>query len=360
VTAPRFLFVPVSGPTGMGEYARCRALADAVCARWPDAAIHFLLSEQAPYARSTPYEYTLFPGSPTLHDAAGREAIRAFAPDVAVFDNAGRKGQLATAHALGAGVVYVSSRWRPRTKAFRLRWLPYIDEHWIPYPEFVGGALTAFERFKQRLLGRPRVRFLDVLLPIPGEAARAEALARLGVTAGAFVLLVPGGGTPHPNAHPNARRAPEIYDEVARRLARAGHVVVVAGRDAPAGALPADGARWAGRLPPSDLAALLGTARLVVTNGGDTLLQSLACGRPTIAAPIAADQPARLAKCAARGGVVGSALDEGALAGHALRVLGDAATYDRLASEARALGFANGLPAALDAFAAMLVARGRG
>jgi glycosyltransferase involved in cell wall biosynthesis len=357
VTAPRFLFVPVSGPTGMGEYARCRTLAEAVRSRWPDAAVHFLLSEQAPYARTTPYDFTLFPGSPTLHDVAGREAIRAFAPDVVVFDNAGRKGQLAAAHALGARVVYVSSRWRPRTKAFRLRWLPYIDEHWIPYPEFVGGALTAFERLKQRIVGRPRVRFLDVLLPLVAPADAAAVLARLHVRAGEFVLLVPGGGTPHPNAHPNARRAPEIYDSVARRLAAAGHAVVVAGRDAPAD--EASRATWAGRLPPSDLAALLGGARLVVTNGGDTLLQALACGRATISAPIAADQPARLAKCAARGGVVASELDADALAGHALAVLGDPARLERLASEARALGFANGVTTALDAFAAMLADRER-
>jgi hypothetical protein len=178
------MFVPVSGPTGMGEYARCLALAHAVRGRWPGAAIHFLLSEQAPYARSTPYEHTLFPASPTLHDREGREAIRAFRPDVIVFDNAGRKGQLAAAHSLGAGVVYVSSRWRPRTKAFRLRWLPYLDEHWIPYPEFVGGSLTTFERLKQRIAGRPRVRYLDVVLPLVAPATVEAGLARLRTQAG--------------------------------------------------------------------------------------------------------------------------------------------------------------------------------
>jgi hypothetical protein len=31
----RILFVPVSGPSGMGEFARARSLADALRARWP-------------------------------------------------------------------------------------------------------------------------------------------------------------------------------------------------------------------------------------------------------------------------------------------------------------------------------------
>lgn len=354
------MFVPVSGPTGMGEYARCMALAYAVRGRWPDAAIHFLLSEQAPYARSTPYEYTLFPASPTLHDRAGRAAIRAFRPDVVVFDNAGRKGQLAAAHALGAGVVYVSSRWRPRTKAFRLRWLPYLHEHWIPYPEFVAGALTPFERLKQKLMGRPRVRFLDVMLPPVDPATAAPVLARFALDRDAFVLVVAGGGTPHPNAHPNARRAPAIYDAVAARLAAAGHVVAIAGRDAPAGhdaEARTSRIRWCGRLPPHELAAVLGAARIVITNGGDTLLQALACGRPSVAAPIAADQPARLAKCATRGGVVAVELDEEALGAAALDLLADAPRQRRLAEEARGYGLASGLAVAVDAFGALLERR---
>jgi glycosyltransferase involved in cell wall biosynthesis len=371
----------------MGEYARCLALAHAVRGRWPGAAIHFLLSEQAPYARSTPYEYTLFAASPTLHDREGREAICAFRPDVVVFDNAGRKGQLAAAHALGAGVVYVSSRWRPRTKAFRLRWLPYLDEHWIPYPEFVGGSLTRFERLKQRLVGRPRVRFLDVMLPPVDPEAASAVLARHGLERDGFTLLVAGGGTPHPNASANAQRAPAIYDAVAARLAAAGHAVAVAGRSAPdpgvsaasiapgaptapnspdaPGAAGAAGAsvtrgnaaapvRWCGRLPPHELAALLGAARLVVTNGGDTLLQSLACGRPTVAAPIAADQPARLGTCAARGGIVAVELDEHALARAALDLLADEPRRERLAAEARAYGLTSGIATALDAFGALL------
>jgi ADP-heptose:LPS heptosyltransferase len=349
---PRFMFVPVSGPTGMGEYARCRTLAHAVRSRWPESAIHFLLSEQAPYARSTPYDYTLFPGSATLHDEAGRRAIREFRPDVVVFDNAGRKGQLETAHRIGAGVVYVSSRWRPRTKAFRLRWLPFIDEHWIPYPEFVGGSLTRFERLKQRLMGRPRVRYLDVLLPTPAPTEAAEVLSRFGLPSGDYVLILPGGGT----AHPNARSAPEIYEDVAGRLAAAGHRVVVAGRDAPAGrnGPTGTGVQWAGRLPTDELTALLADARLVVTNGGDTLLQALACERPVVAAPIAADQPARLAKCASRGGVVAVALDADALAVAALAALADPVGLAQLAGAARAQGLTNGLPEVLDAFGTLL------
>ncbi|MCZ8132182.1 MAG: hypothetical protein O9284_12915 [Steroidobacteraceae bacterium] len=361
--APRFLFVPVSGPTGMGEYARCLTLAGAVRTRWPAAEIHFLLSEKAPYARTTPYPYTLFPGSPTLHDHAGRAAIARFAPHVAVFDNAGRAGQLAAARAAGARVVFVSSRWKPRLKAFRLRWMRHLDEHWIPYPEFVGGSLTAYERLKLLLAGggRPRIRYLDVLLPEPDRAAADATLAAQGVTREGYVLVVPGGGT----GHPGAEGALRAYETTALRLAARGHAVVVVGSPGPVptGAAGPGGAdvepdarpvRWAGRVPPAEIATLLANARLVVTNGGDTLLQALAFGRPAVAAPIAADQPERLAKCAARGGVVPAALDAAALVAAAVGLLDAPEALVHEAGRARALGLANGVQPALDAFAALL------
>ena len=349
---PRVLFVPVSGPSGMGEYARCLTLAGAVAARWPGAAIHFLLSAEAPYARSTPHPFTLLPGSPTLHNAAACAAIREFAPDVTLFDNAGRKSQLVAARARGGRTVFVSSRWRPRLKAFRLRWMRHLDEHWIPYPEFVGGSLTRLERLKQRLLGRPRVRYLDVLLPPPPAAAAAATLARAGVAPGGYVLVVPGGGS----AHPGAVGTPAAFEAAAERIAAAGHLVLVAGRErgpAVAAAAHAPSARWLGRLPPAEIAALLRGAALVVTNGGDTLLQALAAGRATVAAPIANDQPERLARCVARGGVVGVAPQPEALATAALRLLDDGAERARLAAAARALGLVDGIETALAAIAAL-------
>jgi len=50
-------------------------------------------------------------------------------------------------------------------------------------------------------------------------------------------------------------------------------------------------------LPQPQLIQLLRRARIVVSNGGDTLLQALACGSACVAVPIAHDQAARIARC---------------------------------------------------------------
>src|SRR5450432_1161124 len=162
---PRLLFVPVSGPRGMGEYARAIAIATAVAQRWPAAEIRFALSRSAAYAAETPFPATLLPSSPTFHSREMAALLRDFKPTVVLFDNAGRTSQLRAAVAGGARTVFISSRPKQRRRAFRLRWMRLLDEHWIAYPQFIAGPLGALERLKLFLLGRPRVRFIDTVLP---------------------------------------------------------------------------------------------------------------------------------------------------------------------------------------------------
>ncbi len=315
-TNARLLFIPVSGPLGMGEYARSAAIAAGLQQRLPGAEVHFLLSRAAPYAATTPFAATLLPSSPTFHPREVRALIREFQPRVVVFDNAGRTLQLRAAHEAGARVVFVSSRRRQRRKAFRLRWLPLIDEHWIAYPEFIAGALTPLERLKVAIRGGPRVRFVDTLLPAADAALAADTLGRFGLVAGGYVLIVPGGGS----AHPGAEGAPGIVAAAARVIAAHGHPTLLVG---PSPGDSSDPARLqrAPLLPLPQLCELIRAARLVVCNGGDTLLQVLACQRPCVAVPIAHDQAHRIAACVRAGLAVAARLDPQAIHSTALDLL---------------------------------------
>ena len=234
---PRILFVPVSGPYGMGEYARCAAIAAAVQRRWPAAAVQFVLSRAAPYAASAPFPTTLLPTSATFQSAAVARVLETWRPQVVVFDNAGRTAQLRAARRAGARVVYVSARRRQRSKAFRLRWMRMIDEHWIAYPEFIAGTLSALERLKLRLLRRPTVRYLDVICSRPTPEQRAALMSHAGRTPGAYVLVVPGGGTGHPGAEDAAGQ----FLAAARRLAAVGIPTVFVGPASPRCALRVPG-----------------------------------------------------------------------------------------------------------------------
>jgi hypothetical protein len=330
----------------MGEYARSLAIATAVVERWPQCEIHFVLSSAAPYAAATPFPKTLLPSSPTFHSDEVIRAIREFRSDVIIFDNAGRTRQLRAAHASGARIVYISSRPRQRRRAFRLRWMPRIDEHWIAYPEFIAGSLTKLERLKLWIFNRPVVRYLDTLVPPENPVLSQALLSRFALQAGTYVLVVPGGGT----GHPGKENAPDIVADGAARIALHGHPTIVVGVPTPEPSTPTHRLlQYTPRLPMTELAELIRAASLVISNGGDTLLQVLACGRPCVAVAIAGDQAHRIEKCVQKGLALRAALDAGELATISLALLDDEAKLTALAVRAGRSGVNNGLEIALAA-----------
>jgi hypothetical protein len=343
VATARILFVPVSGPRGAGEYARVLAIANEVARRWPDSAIHFVVSSAAPYANSVPFPATLVPASPTYHSREVAETIAQFRPTLTIFDNAGRTEQLRSALRAGSRIVYVSSRLRQRRKAFRLRWMRMLDEHWVAYPEFVAGPPGPVEGAKLRWMGRPTLRYLDALLP-PVDVERARrTLAQFGLRAGEYVLVVPGGGT----AHRGAEDAPAIVAEAAARIASHGRPVLLVGIADPGVAAPL--LQSCGPLPVGPFSDLLRNAGLVVSNGGDTMLQALACGRACIAVPIAGDQQHRIDRCAQQGVVVSAPLEAEAMERHAVGLLEDAALRDGLGARLAGSGITDGMATVMTA-----------
>jgi len=362
--APRILFVPVSGTYGMGEYARSMAIAHAASRRWQDAAIHFVLSREAPYAADAPFPATLLASSPTFHSKAVIELLEKWRPGVVVFDNAGRTAQLRAARRLGARVVYISARPRQRRKAFRWQWMRLIDEHWIAYPEFSAGSLRFFERLKLKLVGRPVVRYLDVILPRADLGRRRAILSRAGCGAGTFVLLVPGGGT----GHPGADDAVGQFTAAARTLAARGVPTVYVGPTSAGADRRTSGGSAAtgeagepnwhplGPLPQADLAELMRSARLIVANGGSTLLQAIACGGACIAVPIAGDQIERTRRCVAAGVAVAAALDAAGMVQAADRLLQNEPQRAALAERAAHLELADGVEVAIQALCALVEA----
>jgi hypothetical protein len=349
VPAPRCLFVPVSGRFGMGEYARSLAIARGVQARWPGAQIHFLLSREAPYAANQEFPRTLLPSSPTHHTGAVVAAIAELRPNIVIFDNAGRSAQLRAARRAGAGVIYISSRRRQRRKAFRWRWMGLLDEHWIAYPQFLAGALGRVERLKLRLRGRPVVRYLDAMVAAD-EPQRATAVFRdHGLEENRYVLLVPGAGT----GHPDATGASEAFTQAARALDLRGHrCVLIAPGDRQAG--DSDTLVWLPRQESGTLHALMRRAALVVSNGGATMLQALACDTAVLAVPIAGDQDERIRHCVVRGLVRRAEPAAAAIDGAADALLSDAPARELLRQRARALQLRDGVETAVRACESLL------
>jgi hypothetical protein len=329
----------------MGEYARSLAIALAVRQRWPAADIRFILSRQAPYAAATPFPSTLLGSSPTFHSAAVIDVMRNFHPDVVVFDNAGRTVQLRAAKKLGARLVYISARKRQRHRAFRWQWMLLIDEHWIAYPEFIAGKMRFFEKLKCKFLRRPTVRYLDYILST-ADSPDVDAIGtRIDGEAGAYVLIVPGGGT----GHPGARNAVAQFFAAARDLAASGVSTVFVGPSAGADDCRDSHLRTFKLMPQKELGELMRSARLIVTNGGDTMLQAIGCAIPSIAVPIAKDQPERIRRCVGLGTTIEAAPNSEDIVRVARNLLCDDAARLALAQRAADLGLLDSIQVAIAA-----------
>jgi len=108
------------------------------------------------------------------------------------------------------------------------------------------------------------------------------------------------------------------------------------------------------RLPMATLLELIRNARLVVSNGGDTLLQAIACQRPCIAIPIAQDQPHRVDACVRQGLAVRAELDTADILRTALSLLSDEARQHHLQTKMAQSSITDGLKTAVDAIAELL------
>jgi hypothetical protein len=276
--------------------------------------------------------------------------IERLRPDVVVFDNAGRTSQLEAARRIGARLVYISARPRQRRKAFRLGWMRKLDEHWIAYPEFIAGSTSGLERLKLAWLKRPRLRFLDCLLPAITAQESAAVFARTRTGPGQYVLVVPGGGT----GHPGAGNATAVFLAAARGMAAAGIATIFIAPSASQMAAPGDNPLCLDLLPSGELIALIRGAKALLTNGGGTLIQAIACQVPSISVAIASDQPARIASCVAQGFTRTVPMVAAGMIEAMNRLLADAPACERMRCSARAMSLRDATHTAVDALDELL------
>jgi hypothetical protein len=348
---PKFLFIPVSGPGGAGEYYRSLAVARAAERRWPGCEIRFVLSRDARYGGDTPYPTLHVERSPTFETGEVLAILERERADVVVFDSAGRVAQYRRAKELGARVVFVSSRASTRRKGLRFRRMRWFDQHWIVVPRFAGGGLGALARLRARLAPRCEIVLLDVLHEPVDEAATRDLQRRLGMAPGRYVLACPGGGGVF-GAGPDAAQV--FYDASVQLATRSGMpVVAVLGPRFAATEPRAPGLHLCAGLPNAQLMGMLRDARIGIVNGGSLLLQAVALGAPCVAAAISEDQPARITACAERGLVRPAELDAASIVSEAMRLLADDAR-DRLHSRLNELALTNGLEIAVEALARVL------
>jgi hypothetical protein len=267
-----------------------------------------------------------------------------------VFDNSGRTGQLKAAKRSGARLVFSSRAPKLRWKAFRLKWMRLLDEHWMVFPTFVIGGLTRLERLKLDAFPNYTVRQFDTLFTPSETGARTAWLERHGLAPGGYVVFVPGGrGEGQRIAEP----AEHFIDAAQRFCTTTGcRAVVLTGRRNLPDELGAN-PRLLPRIGPDEVQHLLGDAAMVVSNGGTTMVHTIAHGRPLLAVPLAGDQARRIRRAVRLGIAATAPPDAEAIARAASVLWRDTERRAAMSCRIGELGIANGVDEAVVALRAL-------
>jgi glycosyltransferase involved in cell wall biosynthesis len=347
---PRVMFAPVSGPGGAGELMRCLIIARELARAEPVADIRFLVSRTAVFREAVNFPVIDCGASPTNSTPQVLAAIEAFRPHVMVFDNAGRTSQLRAAKRAGARLVFSSRAPKLYWKAFRTKWMRLLDEHWVVFPTFVTGGSTWLERLQLRRFPDYSVRQLDTLFTPSEPGVRHAWLAGHGLEPGGYVVFVPGGR----GATSRVAEPVELFIAAARAFVAAtgqrtvvltGHKVVSDGGDPRLTLLP--------RIEPGEVQHLLADALLVVSNGGTTLVHSLAHGRPIVAIPLAGDQDRRIRRAVRMQIAETAERTPKAIARAAAVLLNEPARREAMVRRIAELGLTNGVGEAVAALRAL-------
>jgi UDP:flavonoid glycosyltransferase YjiC (YdhE family) len=188
--------------------------------------------------------------------------------------------------------------------------------------------------------------------PPTDEKRAADYLRHLNLRAGEYALFCAGGGGYQHAGVP----APDIFAQAAVEVCREAGIagVWVRGPNYSGDSAPGPNVVVLPAVATHEMIDLLSGARIAVINGGSLLLQALALKVPCVAAPVAGDQHARIARCARHGAVVPAVLDARALSRATLALLREPAQLHALQTRVAALGLRNGVEQAVSALERLL------
>jgi UDP:flavonoid glycosyltransferase YjiC (YdhE family) len=285
------LFIPVSGPMGMGELVQCAILAQALKAAQPALKIACLVHQAVLGRVSADWLEIALDSTPTASSAKVIAYLQHYRPRVVIFDSAGRAAQLRAAKGIGAHCIFMAGRESSRRKAMSWRRLPYLDELWLCQPLDFWQRLPLWKRLLMRFFPTLKIVPLGVLFA-PADPSLLPTELEQFSRAQPFVLITLGGG----GVFSAGIAQNDLAEQAAQAVFAATGVPSILLCGPNANRLPAASAACAvvRSVPNAALVALLERATLVLCNGGYTLLQAVALRKVTLALALQGDQQRRI------------------------------------------------------------------
>lgn len=303
----KIVFIPVSSPSGIGEYMRSLTLAKALAQQLPQLDIHFVLNKHTQYAASCPFNTTLLNNTPTKDNQGVCKALNTLRPNVVVFDCSGRAKQMQYARKLGAKVVFFSQHEKKRARGLKLNRIRHINKHYVVQPDYCIAPLSAVEKLKINWFNGAKPQNIGAFFFAPSASQVEQVCALLAVKEQNYVVFNGGSGG---HKVEDKLAADVIYQGACDFSEKHSYsAIMVFGNNYPHDIPDHPKVITLRALEGEQFIALLKGAKAALISAGDTLLQAIDMQVPTAAVAVSKDQPKRLAQCVAANKVLGAELN---------------------------------------------------
>jgi ADP-heptose:LPS heptosyltransferase len=294
------LFIPVSSPSGIGEYMRSMIIAKALELRWPNVKIHFILNEQVAYLKDCPYTVHACKDSPTKELSRVNDIIGSISPDLVVFDASGRAKQFKKAKVMGAKVAFISQHNKKRSRGLKLNRLLNTDIHWVVQPDYCIKSLSYWQQTKLAIFNKKAPENIGPVFELSNHDYQVQLLKQYDLSKDNYFIFNAGSG----GHKVTGALATDIYYQAAKEFYQK-----IRGRKIKMKCVVLFGSNYPKELPKNndliclknienkDFITLLSNAKGCVISAGDTLLQCIALHKACVAASVSPDQPVRLKLC---------------------------------------------------------------
>lgn len=313
------IFIPVSTPSGIGEYMRSLIIAKALLQHSPDTSIHFILNEQVSYIKDCPFQVHTCIGSPTKNSKVVNAYIRSINPDLVVFDASGRAEQFKQAKMAGAKVAFISQHNKKRTRGLKINRLLHTDIHWVVQPDFCMKKISGWQQRKLAFLKKKTPKNIGAVFELPNLLKQQEVLKKYNIAKQEYYIFNAGSG-----GHKiGSEFAVDIFYQAAKLFYQATKFkcVVVFGSNYSKDLPIDDDVICIKDIDSGSFIQLINAANACIISGGDTLLQAIALKKTCIAAAVSPDQPSRLSLCQQQNLVLTAKLTSESLSQQAIRLV---------------------------------------
>ena len=291
----KVLFVPSSGTKGSGETLNAFQIYQFLKFHFENLESIIFLHEASNFIEESPIPVIKVKDTPTRCNTEILPFFQKLKPDITFFIGAGSKQQIRESKQNGAINIFISFSDNLRSRGLKFGRIQHIDLHLVDQYEFMLNKLSNFEKIKCFLWKKATPKYWGPIFNKPSKEKITATLVKYNLQINKFILVSTGSGAESDSKGLNfsesiyqALKNQNFSDQVIQSFGKAyPHII------------PESSTNYSciNYLQPDEFICLMISAKIVVTNGGGSLIQAISLQKKSLSCPMVDDQFPRVEIC---------------------------------------------------------------